>query len=285
MPRRTRRTRRWLITPTTSRVGAGSSMSPHRPIPVSSLRCTRTPSGIRASAATSSRRATRASPISRSETGPMTRMRAFRSAARRWSASGSVATQSAVAPPSSAALETSTAPCPYPSALTTAHSSAPSAARSERRGVSPDRPQVEGEARPLHAVIVYWIWVSQSIAAGSSSEQVAGDESRCVRGEARGAPVRQRGRGRRGRSVEALREECADDPREHVARSRGGERRWPGVAHDDCSIRRGDDRVGALEEHRRAEAARLRSGPPRGGARRPRRSRCRAGAPARRHAE
>ena len=45
---------RWLITPTTSRVGAGSSESPHRPMPVSSLRCVGTPSGTRPSAATSS---------------------------------------------------------------------------------------------------------------------------------------------------------------------------------------------------------------------------------------
>ena len=37
---------KWLISPTTSRPGAGSSASPQRPIPVSSFRWTRTPSGI-----------------------------------------------------------------------------------------------------------------------------------------------------------------------------------------------------------------------------------------------
>ena len=67
------------------------------------------------------------------------------------------------------------------------------------------------------------------------------------------APTRPR---RRGRSVETLREERADDACEHVARSRGGERRRPGVAHDDCSTRRGDDRVCTLEEHRRPEPVR-----------------------------
>ena len=37
---------RWLMSPTTSRAADGSSESPQRPMPVSSLRWTRTPSGI-----------------------------------------------------------------------------------------------------------------------------------------------------------------------------------------------------------------------------------------------
>ena len=103
---------KWLIRPTTSRPGAGSSASPQRPMPVSSFRWTRTPSGTSPSAITSSSPASRASAISRLVAGPITRIRAGPSAARSARPSGTVATQSAVAPAPSAAPPTSTAPWP-----------------------------------------------------------------------------------------------------------------------------------------------------------------------------
>ena len=51
---------RWLIRPTTLTGGTGSSDTPHRPMPVSSLRWTGTPSGIGSSKTTSSSLASRA---------------------------------------------------------------------------------------------------------------------------------------------------------------------------------------------------------------------------------
>jgi hypothetical protein len=67
-------------------------------MPVSSFRCTLTPSGISPSAITSSSPASRAAATSSAETGPITRIRAWENAARSSSASGTVATHSAPAP-------------------------------------------------------------------------------------------------------------------------------------------------------------------------------------------
>ena len=100
---------RCVARPTTSRVGAASSETPQRPMPVSSLTWTGTPSGTRP-LTTSSSRASRASATA--SAGPISRIRASGSSARSASASGGVATQSAVAPPSSAARAQSAAPWP-----------------------------------------------------------------------------------------------------------------------------------------------------------------------------
>jgi len=61
---------------------------------------------------------TRASPTSRLPAGAMTMMRAIGKSTRSASPSGTVATQSAVAPAPSDAPATSEAPCPYALALT-----------------------------------------------------------------------------------------------------------------------------------------------------------------------
>ena len=56
--------------------------------------------------------------------------------------------------------------------------------------------------------------------------------------------------------LDPFREERRDDPRQHVAGAGGRERRRP-VRRDEHSLaRRGDDRVGALQQHDRAEPRR-----------------------------
>ena len=207
------------MTPTTSDVGAGSSDD----APTSHPRVDLEVNADTLRDATVGRRRARAErpspPRCRCPTAaPMTRMRAFRSAARSWSASGSVATQRALAPASRAAFETSTAPCPYPSALTTAHSSAPSAARNERRGVPPYRAEVEGEARPLHAVILSAREPAGAGRAGRSRRALR------VRREHRRVPVCDRRGSRSRRRIEPFREERRHDTRQDVSRAGRRER-------------------------------------------------------------
>ena len=131
---------RWLIRPARRSVppapsssptrSASSSDIPQRPIPVSTLTCTS--SGARAadrSRAKPSRDDTATSTSSTSASWPgtsglMTSTGASGSSARRARASSHVATHSFSAPASSAARPTCTAPCPYASAFTTAHTAA-----------------------------------------------------------------------------------------------------------------------------------------------------------------
>ena len=93
---------RWVIRPTTERPGDGSSPSPQRPMPVSSLRCNRDFLGQRSSATSSSRTPRGRARRRRRREG---RGRGFapREGRRERTPSATVATQSAVAPPSSAA--------------------------------------------------------------------------------------------------------------------------------------------------------------------------------------
>ena len=85
------RGRRWLMHARRRRASAtGSSGEPQRPIPVSSFRWTRTPSGIATvGGRPSSSRATRASPLSCSEHGPHHEDARVSERGSRWSASGS----------------------------------------------------------------------------------------------------------------------------------------------------------------------------------------------------
>ena len=127
----------------------------------------------------------------------------------------------------------------------------------QRRGVPPDRPEVEGEARPLHAVQSTGVWVVAVERCGQQIEQVAGDESRRV--QARGsrhahAPIAAaaaavgaaRGPSRGTRPTTPV----STSPVPAVA-SDGR----PGVADDDASAGRRDDRVGALEQDDRRRSA------------------------------
>ena len=83
---------------------------PQRPMPVSTLRWTASPSGASGDvSATSSLRVARHGSSQRAS-GLITRMRADGKASRSCSPSRTVATQSAVAPPASAAREAPTAP-------------------------------------------------------------------------------------------------------------------------------------------------------------------------------
>ncbi len=118
---------RWLMMPTTCRRGtesASASVIPQRPIPLSIFRWTPRPSGTWGVASATSSRASRATTSSPLPSGPMTRIRAEGRASRRSAPSSAVATQRPEAPASSAARAAPTAPWPYPSAFTTAHSSA-----------------------------------------------------------------------------------------------------------------------------------------------------------------
>src|ERR1051325_10653270 len=133
---------RCVINPTTSAPGFGSSESPQRPIPVSSFRCTRRPSGISSPRCASSSSPSRASAIARLvAVGPITRIRARENCSRSSSPSATVATHSAPAPSSTATPATSTAPCPYAFAFTTAQSWAPSSARSKARALRRTAPR------------------------------------------------------------------------------------------------------------------------------------------------
>ena len=99
------------MSPTTFAGGSGSSLSPQRPMPVSSFRWTGIPSGISpGTETTSSSLASRASAIW--SVGHITMIRASGSTPRTSTASATVTTQSAEAPASSAARATSVAPCP-----------------------------------------------------------------------------------------------------------------------------------------------------------------------------
>src|SRR6476661_3881467 len=225
---------RWLIRPTTSAGGSGSSERPQRPMPVSSLRCTRTPAGSSPFAITSSSCESRASATSRLPAGPMTTIRARGNSRRSSSPSGTVATQSAVAPAPSAAPATSAAPWPYPFAFTTAQSSAPSSARrsvfalrrsAARSIVSSERCTSLGE-RPRQGV-----------------DQVACDETGSLRRLDRRALLRG-GRGGCGELwLQAFGEERRDDAREHVPAAGGRERGKAERRHEDAAARRRDERV------------------------------------------
>ena len=83
------------------RPGCRELREPHRPMPVSSLRWTGTPSGAAPSERQSSSRAARAAAIASGPAGPSRITRTEGSASRSSSASPSVATPSAVAPASS----------------------------------------------------------------------------------------------------------------------------------------------------------------------------------------
>ncbi len=98
----------------------------------------------------SSRRASRAARHRRSPSGRARGSAASGSAARSVSASATVATQSAVAPAVERCRAQSTAPCPYPSALTTAQSSAPSSDAHERLRVAAQRAEVDRELAARH---------------------------------------------------------------------------------------------------------------------------------------
>ena len=101
------------MTPTTRSRGTVSASSrdmPQRPMPVSTLRCTASPSGASGDVSATSSRASRATASSQRASGLMTTMRAEGKASRSSSPSRTVATQSAVAPPASAAREAPTAP-------------------------------------------------------------------------------------------------------------------------------------------------------------------------------
>ena len=80
----------------------------------------------------------------------MTTMRAFRSAARRWRASGNVATQSAEAPAVERRTRDVHRAVPVPLGLDDRPQLGAAGSAQQRFGVSPDRPEVEGEARALH---------------------------------------------------------------------------------------------------------------------------------------
>src|ERR1043166_6532580 len=111
-------------------------------MPVSSFRCTRTPSGISSSQTASSSFASRASAISRLDAlGPITRIRISESSARNSRPPATVATHKAPAPSSTTAPATSTAPCPYAFAFTTAQSCEPSSARSRVRALRRTAPR------------------------------------------------------------------------------------------------------------------------------------------------
>ena len=103
---------RCVITPTTARVGAGSSETPQRPMPVSSFTCTTTPSGISVARDDELEPASRASATSSFDAGPSTSSRAAGNSPRSASASPTVATHRARAPASSAAAAQSSAPWP-----------------------------------------------------------------------------------------------------------------------------------------------------------------------------
>src|SRR5262249_19961913 len=128
----------------------------------------------------------------------------------------------------------------------------------QRRRVATDGAEIEGEAGPLHAVILYGSSASGVERGRQRLEQVARDEPRLVRYELRRASVRDRsGRGCETR-VEALREKRTHNAGEHVARARSREGRSAAVAHDDAVSGRGHDRVCPFEEDDRAKAVRSR---------------------------
>ena len=154
---------KWLQTPTTSTSSAAAALAaavtssgqsaavaPPRDSPVSTLRCTRARWPASRAAATTSasahgalteRSTSAATPAARSSPGTASqdstgaRMPAARSAI----ASSRKATPSQPAPPASAARAAGTRPCPYPSALTTAITSAevPARSRATLRRIAP----------------------------------------------------------------------------------------------------------------------------------------------------
>src|SRR5581483_4090687 len=146
---------KWVIAPANSSRGAAaatrsatasarrSSRVPSRPMPVSSLTCTRSGGPALASSAsmnswlqaTSSALAASATGSSSALMAPITRTVASIPSARSAIASSTVATASIAAPPASAARAAGTAPWPYPSPFTTAHRRAPGG-RSRRSRVT-----------------------------------------------------------------------------------------------------------------------------------------------------
>ena len=266
---------RWLISPTTSRGSAGSSESPQRPMPVSSFRCTGTPSGT---APLGDRELepglARRAPISSAVGGPMTRMRAGperspqRERLRRRSRR-----RARVAPASSAARRDVARAVPVAVRL----DDRPELGAAERVAgaprVAPHRAEVDRDLGAVHArypASDRRQRASRSLATRPARGTSAAAAASAVRGRARprpraAAPAPSRGTPRRFRSARP--------------RAGGRERRVPETQTSDALARRRDERVGALEQARRSRSARRSAATASSGARRPTSTPRRAAAP------
>ena len=289
---------KWVIRPATSRrsrrggrigergdvLGAGSQPAHARvelqvhagraPRPPPRRRAPRRPGVHTATSAPRRRRAPTRCPRG----GPSPSTGASMPASRRVSASAAVATPSAVAPPSSAARAAGTAPCPYPSALTTAIIRAPPATLTSRPALWRIAPRsIRATARGLVT------GEARTAAAGRRGAPPARRRRSCRR---RGRPARRRARGppprrrppRKG-SI-PLASSGGDRAGEHVAGAGGRQRRGASGAHRDVAAGAGHDRARPLQQHHSP-------GPPRQLSRRvqpcrprPRRAGGPAGAPA-----
>src|SRR5690606_25877758 len=261
---------RWLHTPTTSTspsawalpaasasAGHSATAAPPRPSPVSSFRWSRAGRPARRPAATISCNwctlaAERSTPAltpscsgspgasSQASTGAVIPAR------RRVSASSRVQTPSAVAPASTAARATGTMPCPYPSALTTAISSAVGAAarsrvtlcriasRSTRTSAChitpPYFPPPIMEGLPGSAKVRYaGVRVRRHERRRAElTGHVHGRDRTPRGGPPAGESVQVRGGDRGPLRGETGREQGPEQPGQHVSGPAGGQRRGPG---------------------------------------------------------
>src|SRR4029079_16301159 len=121
----------------------------------------------------------------------------------------------------------------------------------ERLGVPPNRTEIEGEARPLHAVILrHWPpAASGGERGGKRGKEIPGNEAGDVRREPGGSSVRECSCGSGGGRIEPLGEERRDDASQDVAGPGRRERCGTDVADDDRAVRRRHERVGAFQEN------------------------------------
>ena len=176
--------------------------------------------------------------------------------------SATSATQSPAAPPASAARATATAPCPYPSAFTTAQTAVGATASRNSRDVVARSPR--DRPRPMPNVACP---VMSHRSRSSSAPTVCGSRStrspasRPARGSARAAlAVHPRRRGGRPQRIDSRRQHRHDHASQHVAGPGRGESFVATIDDSTSAVGVGHDGGRTLEQHRASEFGREPSG-------------------------